>query len=69
MNDLFEFEKFTTVDVVDTYLIEQVSKLMEKANEQKASQARKPTLSIKETRKRIGEKMVDSKGEEASFGV
>ena len=69
MNDLFEFEKFTTVDVVDTYLVEQVSKLMEKANEQKASQTREPTLSIEETRKRIGEKMVDSKGEEASFGV
>jgi len=35
MNDLFEFEKFATVDVVDTYLVEQVSKLMEMANEQK----------------------------------
>ena len=69
MKDIFDFEKFTTIDVVDTYLEKQVIKLMEKANEQKASQTREPTLSIKETRKRIGEKMVDSKGEEASFGV
>lgn len=69
MNDLFEFEKFATVDVVDTYLVEQVSKLMEKANEQKASQTREPTLSIEETRERLRKKMVDSSGEEAKFGV
>jgi len=69
MKDIFDFKKFTTIDVVDTYLEKQVIKLMEKANEQKASQARNPTLSIKETRERLRKKMVDSKGEEAKFGV
>jgi len=69
MKDIFDFKKFTTIDVVDTYLEKQVIKLMEKANEQKASQARKPTLSIEETRERLRKKMVDSKGEEAKFGV
>jgi len=35
MKDIFDFEKFTTIDVVDTYLEKQVIKLMEMANEPK----------------------------------
>ena len=69
MKDIFDFEKFATIDVVDSYLEEQVIKLMEKANEQEASQTREPTLSIEETRERLRKKMVDSSGEEAKFGV
>ena len=40
MKDLFEFEKFATVDVVDTYLEEQVSQLIKgKANGKATSEA------------------------------
>ena len=35
MKDIFDFEKFATIDVVDTYLEKQVIKLMEMANEPK----------------------------------
>jgi Asp-tRNA(Asn)/Glu-tRNA(Gln) amidotransferase C subunit len=69
MKDIFDFEKFATIDVVDIHLEKRVIKLMEKANEQKASQTREPTLSIEETRERLRKKMVDSSGEEAKFGV
>ena len=69
MKDIFDFEKFATIDVVDIHLEKRVIKLMEKANEQKASQTREPTLSIEETGERLRKKMVDSSGEEAKFGV
>tara|TARA_Y100000004_G_C8886194_1_gene399875 strand:- start:827 stop:1051 length:225 start_codon:yes stop_codon:yes gene_type:complete len=70
VNNIFkDIENLQLIQTVDTYLIDQVSKLTEKANEQKASQTRKPTLSIEETRKRIGEKMVDSSEQKAEFGV
>ena len=39
MKDIFDFEKFATIDVVDSYLEEQVIKLMEKANGETTSEA------------------------------
>ena len=61
-----DIENLQLLQTVDTYLIDQVSKLTEKANEQKASQTSKPILSIAEARERAREKMVNSEGKEES---